>query len=64
LLDRVVTLAIAERPAEQIPTDAERANIVTQLRTSWSPKCEAMTNKGYDCALNAPTLADVDRCGG
>jgi len=64
LLDRVVTLAVAERPAEQIPTNEERAAIVTQLRASWSPKCEAMTSKGFDCALRAPTLADVDRCGG
>jgi hypothetical protein len=64
LIDRVVTLAIAERPAEQAPTDTERANIVTQLRASWSPKCEAMTSKGFDCALRAPSLADVDRCSG
>jgi hypothetical protein len=64
LIDRVVTLAVAERPADQKPTDDERANIVKQLHSAWAPKCEAMTNKGYDCAVKAQTLAELDRCGG
>jgi hypothetical protein len=64
LIDRVVTLAIAERPAEQKPTDEERTNLVKQLEPTWAPKCEAMTSKGFDCAVTAQTLAELDRCGG
>jgi hypothetical protein len=64
LIDRVVTLAVEERPVDQKLNDDERAKISTQLRTAWAPKCEAMTSKGYDCAVTAPTLAELDRCGG
>jgi hypothetical protein len=64
LVDHVVTLAVAERPADQQPTADERTKIASQLRTSWAPKCEAMTNQGYDCAVAARTLVDLDRCGG
>jgi hypothetical protein len=59
-----VTLAVAERPADQKPTEAERANIVKQLQPTWAPKCKEMTTKGYDCAVSAQTLAELDRCGG
>jgi len=59
-----VGLAVAERPADQKPTEDERANIVTQLRGSWSPKCKQMTSRGYDCAVAAHTLGELERCGG
>jgi hypothetical protein len=64
LIDRVVTLAVAERPVDQKPTEDERAAIVSQLRGSWTGKCEGMTAKGYDCAVRAQNLAELDRCGG
>jgi hypothetical protein len=64
LIDHVVTLAIAERPADQKVNADEQKNIASQLRTSWEPKCSAMTERGYTCAVNAPTLAELDRCGG
>jgi hypothetical protein len=64
LIEHLVTLAVAERPAEQKISDDERKNIESQLRTSWGPKCNAMTERGYSCAVNAPTLAELDRCGG
>lgn len=64
LIDHVVTLAIAERPAEQKISDDERTKIASQLRTSWRTKCDAITEPGYRCAIDAPTLAALDRCGG
>ncbi len=64
LIEHLVTLAVAERPAEQRISDDERKNIESQLRTSWGPKCNAMTERGYSCAVSAPTLAELDRCGG
>jgi hypothetical protein len=64
LLDHTLTLAVAERPADQKPTDEERTLIASQLRTDWVPKCKQMTDRGYDCALGAKTLAELDRCGG
>ncbi len=64
LVEHVVTLAVAERPAEQTLNDAERKNLESQLRTSWGTKCTAITDRGYRCALAAPTLSDLDRCGG
>ncbi|HEY5924314.1 MAG TPA: hypothetical protein VIV11_21705 [Kofleriaceae bacterium] len=64
LIDHVVSLAINERPADQKPTDDERAKIVTDLRTTWTPKCRAMTSSGYDCALKSQSLAAVDACSG
>jgi hypothetical protein len=60
----VVALAVSERPADQKPSDDERAKIVKELESTWAPKCEAMTSKGYDCALTAQSLAELDRCGG
>jgi hypothetical protein len=62
LIAHVIVLAAAERPAEQRPTDAERAAIDKQLRETWSPACQRMTRKGYDCALAATTLAQLDGC--
>ena len=64
LIDHLVTLAAAERPADQKPTDAERSNIATQLNSSWAPRCKQMTSSGYECALTASSLAALDRCGG
>jgi hypothetical protein len=55
---------VAERPADQKPSDEERANIAKLLHSAWAPKCDAMTSKGYDCAATAQTLAELDRCGG
>ena len=64
LIDHVVTLAVAERPAEQKPTDAERSKLATDLRSSWTAKCKQMTKHGYDCVLAAGNLTALDRCGG
>jgi hypothetical protein len=63
LIDHVVTLAVDERPPDQKPTGDERAHLADQLRTSWFAKCGDMTSKGYDCALAARSLGDIDRCG-
>ena len=64
LIAHAVELGAAERPNDQKPTADERASMQTQLRTSWEPKCRAMSSKGYDCALAAQTLAALDACGG
>jgi len=64
LIDHAVTLAVDERPADQKLTEPERADIAKQLRASWTPKCEQMTSRGFDCALASHSLADLDRCGG
>ena len=63
LIAHAVDLGIAERPADQKPTDDERAAMQSQLRESWSPKCKQLTNHGYECALAAHTLAELDACG-
>jgi hypothetical protein len=62
LIGHVVMLAVAERPAEQKPTETERGQIITQLRTAWVPRCEAMTATGYDCVLAAQTLGQLETC--
>jgi hypothetical protein len=59
----VVTLAVAERPNEQKPTDDERTQIAAQLRTTWSPKCQQLTSQSFDCALAAPDLGALAACG-
>jgi hypothetical protein len=64
LITHALDLGAAERPAEQKPTDAERATHQAQLRSTWSPKCKQMTSRGYDCALAAHSLAELERCGG
>ena len=64
LIAHAVALGAAERPADQKPTDDERAAMQSQLRTSYAPKCKQMTSKGYDCALAAHTLAELEACGG
>jgi hypothetical protein len=64
LIAHVVALGAAERPADQKPTDAERAAITAQMRTAWSPQCKQLTSRGFDCALAAQTLAALDTCPG
>ncbi len=62
LIAHVVTLGAAERPADQKPTEDERTTIQAQMRTAWSPRCKQLTTGGYDCALAAHTLAELDAC--
>lgn len=64
LLAHTFELAVAERPAEQKLTADERTNIQTQLRKTWLASCRQMTSTGYDCALAAHSLAEVDACSG
>jgi hypothetical protein len=64
LIAHAVDLGAAERPDDQKPNVDERASMQAQLRTSWEPKCQAMSTRAFDCALAARTLADLDRCGG
>ena len=63
LITHAVDLGIAERPDDQKPAAEERTNMQTQLRTTWEPKCKAMTAQAYECVLTAPTLAALDSCG-
>jgi len=63
LIAHAVALGAAERPADQKPTDDERTAMQNELRTSWSPKCKQLTSRGYECALAAHTLAELDACG-
>lgn len=62
LIAHVVALGAAERPPDQKPTDDERAAIQAQMRTAWSPQCQQLTSRGFDCALAARTLAELDAC--
>lgn len=66
--DRLITHALdlgsAERPPEQQLTADERTALQHNLRTTWLPRCNAMTSHGYECALSAHTLAELDACGG
>lgn len=64
LIRHAVSLGVAERPADQQLTADERAALHAQLRTQWTPKCEAMTSRGYHCALAATSLAELEACGG
>lgn len=64
LISHALALGIAERPEDQKLTGDERATLRAQLRTSWTPKCEAMTSRGYDCALAATSLDALEACGG
>ena len=62
LIAHALTLAVAERPADQKLTDAERTSIETQLRASWIASCRQMTAAGYDCAVAATSIAELERC--
>ena len=62
LIAHTLSLAVAERPAEQKLTPDERTNIEAQLRKTWRASCKQMTTTGYDCALAAQSLAEVDTC--
>jgi hypothetical protein len=64
LIAHAVALGVAERPDDQKLTADERASMQAQLRTSFAPKCEQMTSRGYECALAAATLAELGACGG
>jgi hypothetical protein len=64
LIAHAVDLGAAERPNDQKPNEQESATMQAQLKTSWTPKCEAMSSRAYECALSARTLAELDRCGG
>lgn len=64
LIAHALALGIAERPPDQKPTDDERTAIETDLRAAWSPRCKQLTTRGYDCAMAAHTLAELDACGG
>lgn len=64
LIAHALALGAAERPLDQKPTDAERVAIESELRAAWSPRCKQLTSRGYDCAMAAHTLAELDACGG
>lgn len=64
LIAHAVALGVAERPEDQKLTADERASMHAQLRTSFAPKCEQMTSRGYECALAAATLDELGACGG
>ena len=64
LVEHTVALADAERPPEHKLTADERSRLATQLRDRWAASCAAMTSGGYQCALGARTLAELDGCGG
>jgi hypothetical protein len=63
LVDHTVALADAERPPEHKLTADERSRLATQLRDRWAASCKTMTSGGYQCALAARTLAELDACG-
>lgn len=64
LIAHAIALGSAEQPAEQQLTADERTALERDLRTTWQPKCSEMTGHGYECALSAHTLAELDACGG
>jgi len=64
LIAHAVELGVAERPDDQKANADERQTMNTQLRTAWTSKCQQLTSHGYECALAAHTLAELDACGG
>jgi hypothetical protein len=62
LIGHALSLAVAERPTDQQLTADERTNIELQLRKSWVPSCRTMSSRGYDCAIAAHSLAELDSC--
>jgi hypothetical protein len=64
LIAHAVTLGAAERPTDPPLTADERSAVERELRTTWAPRCTAMTTRGYECALSAHTLTELDACGG
>jgi hypothetical protein len=63
LIAHAVELGAAERPDDQKPNADERASMQAQLKSSWTPKCEAMSSRAYECAVAARTLPALDACG-
>jgi len=63
LIVHAFAVATAERPPDQKLTDDESATIRKQLHDAWLPFCQRMTAAGYECALGARTLVDLDACG-
>jgi hypothetical protein len=66
LIAHAVTLGSAElrdtRPADQLPTEAERTRLAGELRTQFLPGCRTLTREVYRCALAARTLAELTGC--
>jgi hypothetical protein len=64
LVEHALALGDAERPPEQALTGDERARLAAELRERWAAPCKEMTSRGYQCALAARTLVELDACGG
>ncbi len=57
------TAALREtKPADQIPTDAERAKLASDLRAQFLPACKTLSPDSYRCALATKTLAELTGC--
>ena len=66
LIGHAIALRAAELertlPAEQVPTEAERAALGAELRGKFLGDCRGGTRRGYDCAMAAKALAELAAC--
>src|SRR5262245_11232995 len=62
LLGHTLEVANAERPPERRTDDSERARARDDLRSTFMPKCQAMTRTKYACALDAPNVTAMKAC--
>lgn len=66
LIGHAIAIRIAEMrqtvPADQLPTEAEQAALRGELRASFLPACREGSREGYQCAMAARTLAELDAC--
>jgi hypothetical protein len=61
LFARVSELAASEVKSDPPPTADEQQRVTAEL-TQFAPNCRASSRAGYQCAMQAKTLADVKAC--
>jgi hypothetical protein len=64
VVDHAIALHLAElraqKPADQLPNDAEVAKLAAELRAE--PGCRTLTRDGYRCGLAAKSLSELEAC--
>ena len=62
MVDHVIDVDVAERPADQKPAPAELAQVRADLRASLLPGCRELTHAHVACVTEATTSTAIAGC--
>jgi hypothetical protein len=66
LVAHAVALGVAEQrkqlPPDQVPTEADQAQLAEELRKQFTPECRAGSREVHRCAIASKTLAELAGC--